>query len=217
MIRVLVADDHTLVREGLKQILQRTDDVVVEGEAANGAEAMAQIRQRDWDLLVLDMSMPGRSGVDLIRQIKDERPHLPILVLTMHAEQQYAVRALKAGASGYLTKESAPAELVNAVRKIAGGGVYMSMAIAESIALGLRNEDAGAAPHQQLSDREFTVFRQLAAGRSVTEIADQLCVSAKTVSTYKARVLQKMRMQNQAELIHYAIRHRLVDALDSSE
>lgn len=210
MTRILIADDHTLVREGLKQILATTEGLQVGGEAANGAEVMAQLRQQRWDVLILDLSMPGRSGIELIRQIKDEYPKLPILVLTMHGEQQYAVRALKAGAAGYLTKESVPAELVAALRKVASGGVYMSMAIAEKIALDFR-EDTGELPHRLLSEREFSVFRDLVAGRTISEIAANLCVSAKTVSTYKARVLEKMQMQSQAELIRYAIRHELLD------
>lgn len=210
MIRILIADDHTLMRQGLKQILAMVDGMTVVGEAANGAEIFSQIRLHPLDVLLLDMSMPGRSGVELIRQIKGEHPKLPILVLTMHGEQQYAVRALKAGAAGYLTKESAPAELVAAVKKVAAGGVYMTLAIAEKIAVELCG-DSNDLPHRQLSDREFEVFRYLAAGRTVSEIGERLCVSAKTVSTYKARILQKMLLQNQAELIHYAIRHGLTD------
>lgn len=210
MIRILIADDHTLVRQGLIQILGLAEGMSVEGEASTGAEAIALIRKRHWDLLLLDMSMPGRNGVELIRQIKEEFPALPILVLTMHGEHQYAVRALKAGAKGYLTKESAPAELVTAVRKVAAGGVYLNMAIAEKIAQAFQT-DAGALPHQLLSDREFAVFRHLAAGHSVAEIADLLCVSGKTVSTYKSRIHQKMQLGNQADLIHYAIRHHLLD------
>ncbi|MFC4273595.1 response regulator transcription factor [Achromobacter aloeverae] len=210
MTRILLADDHTLVREGLKQILGMADGLTVKGEAANGAEALALLRQGEWDMLLLDLSMPGRSGVELIRQIKDEFPRLPILVLTMHGEQQYAVRALKAGASGYLTKESAAAELVAAVRKVASGGVYLNMDIAEKIARDFQPEGA-ALPHQQLSDREYSVFRHLAMGRTIGEIATLLCISGKTISTYKTRIQQKMRINNQAELIHYAIKHRLLD------
>ncbi|WP_233233520.1 response regulator transcription factor [Bordetella sp. LUAb4] len=210
MTRILLADDHTLVREGLKQILGMAEGLSVQGEASNGAEALTLLRQGHWDVLLLDLSMPGRSGVELIRQIKDEFPRLPILVLTMHGEQQYAVRALKAGASGYLTKESAAAELVAAVRKVATGGVYLNMDIAEKIARDF-SPMASALPHQQLSDREYSVFRHLAMGRSIGEIAALLCISGKTISTYKTRVQQKMRINNQAELIHYAIKHRLLD------
>ncbi|OWT71459.1 MULTISPECIES: response regulator transcription factor [unclassified Achromobacter] len=210
MTRILLADDHTLVREGLKQILGMAEGLSVQGEASNGAEALTLLRQGNWDVLLLDLSMPGRSGVELIRQIKDEFPRLPVLVLTMHGEQQYAVRALKAGASGYLTKESAAAELVAAVRKVAGGGVYLNMDIAEKIARDF-SPAASALPHQQLSDREYSVFRHLAMGRTIGEIAALLCISGKTISTYKTRVQQKMRINNQAELIHYAIKHRLLD------
>ncbi|ALM84537.1 response regulator transcription factor [Bordetella sp. N] len=215
MTRILLADDHTLVREGLKQILGMAEGLAVGGEASNGAEALTLLRQGEWDVLLLDLSMPGRSGVELIRQIKDEFPRLPILVLTMHGEQQYAVRALKAGASGYLTKESAAAELVAAVRKVAAGGVYLNMDIAEKIARDFQPE-ATALPHQQLSDREYSVFRHLAMGRTIGEIAALLCISGKTISTYKTRVQQKMRINNQAELIHYAIKHRLLDETGES-
>ena len=153
--------------------------------------------------------MPGRNGVELIKQIKDEKPALRILVLTMHAEQQYAVRAFKAGASGYLTKESASAELVTAVTKVAAGGVYVSLAMAERFAQSL-NEPADPLPHQRLSDREFDVFRRIAAGQTITEIAAELCVSSKTVSTYKTRILEKMQMPHEAALVRYALRHKLV-------
>ena len=211
MTRILIADDHALIREGLKQILGMADGLSVGGEAANGAEVITQLRRERWDVLLLDMSMPGRSGIELIKQIKEEFPKVPILVLTMHGEQQYAVRVLKAGAAGYLTKESAPTELVAAVRKVAAGGAYMSLAIAEKIALDFRSSNSDESPHRQLSDREFAVFLQLAEGRSISEIADQLCVSAKTVSTYKARVFQKLQLQNQTELVQYAIRHHFLN------
>ncbi|MFP4903338.1 response regulator, partial [Paraburkholderia sp. BR14261] len=166
-------------------------------------------------VLVLDLSMPGRSGVDLVKQIKDEKPELRILVLTMHAEQQYAVRAFKAGASGYLTKECASTELVSAVTKVAAGGVYVSMAMAERFAQSL-NEPADTLPHQRLSDREFEVFRRIASGQTITEIAQELCVSAKTVSTYKVRILEKMQMPHEAALVRYAMRHKLVDDPDEA-
>jgi DNA-binding NarL/FixJ family response regulator len=167
------------------------------------------MRERAADVLVLDLSMPGRNGVELIKQIKEEKPSLRILVLTMHAEQQYAVRAFKAGASGYLTKESASAELVTAVTKVAAGGVYVSLAMAERFAQSL-NEPADLLPHQRLSDREFDVLRRIAAGQTITEIAAELCVSSKTVSTYKTRILEKMQMPHEAALVRYAMRHKLV-------
>ncbi|MFM0237402.1 response regulator [Paraburkholderia phytofirmans] len=209
MTRVLIADDHALVRDGLRHILQSTSGFEVAGEASDGASTIALVRSRPAEVLVLDLSMPGRNGVELIRQIKDEMPALRILVLTMHAEQQYAVRAFKAGASGYLTKESASAELVSAVSKVASGGVYVSLAMAERFAQSL-NEPADALPHQRLSDREFDVFRRIVAGQTLTEIATELCVSSKTVSTYKTRILEKMQMPHEAALVRYALRHKLL-------
>lgn len=208
MIRVLIADDHTLVRVGLLHILQAASGFEVVGEANDGASTIALIRDTAADVLVLDLSMPGRNGIELIKQIKDEKPPLRILVLTMHAEQQYAVRAFKAGASGYLTKEGASAELVAAVTKVAAGGVYISLSLAERFAQSL-TEPADALPHQRLSDREFDVFRRIAAGQTISEIAQELCVSSKTVSTYKMRILEKMQMPHEAALVRYAIRHKL--------
>ena len=213
MIKVILADDHTLVREGLRRILEGARDFEVVGEGCDGPTTLSLVRERDAQVLVLDLSMPGRSGVDLIKQIKGEKPALRILVLTMHGEHQYAVRAFKAGASGYLTKESASAELVDAVAKIAGGGVFVSMAMAERFAQSL-NEPAETLPHQRLSDREFDVFRRIAAGQTITEIAQALYVSAKTVSTYKVRILEKMQMPHEAALVRYAVRHKLVDDPD---
>ncbi|AOK32293.1 MULTISPECIES: response regulator [Burkholderia] len=213
MIKVLIADDHTLVRDGLRHILHNASGFEVAGQAWDGASTIALVRGTDAQVLVLDLSMPGRTGVELIKQIKDERPALHILVLTMHAEQQYAVRAFRAGASGYMTKESASAELIGAVTKVAAGGVYVSLAMAEQLAQSL-NEPAGTLPHQRLSDREFEVFRRIAAGESIAEIAQALCVSAKTISTYKTRILEKMHMPHEAALIRYAIRHKLVDDSD---
>ncbi|MPW23721.1 response regulator [Paraburkholderia sp. CNPSo 3157] len=210
MTRVLLADDHTLVRDGLRHILENASGFEVAGEAWDSVTTIALIRSTEAEVLVLDLSMPGRNGIELIKQIKDEKPSLRILVLTMHAEQQYAVRAFKAGASGYLTKESASAELVGAVTKIAAGGVYVSLAMAERFAQNL-NESAEALPHQRLSDREFDVFRRIVAGQSITEIARELCVSVKTVSTHKTRVLEKMQIPNENALVRYAIRHKLVE------
>ncbi|MGF6920603.1 response regulator [Paraburkholderia sp. 40] len=209
MIRVLLADDHALVRDGLRHILQGASGFEVVGEANDSASTVALIRARAAEVLVLDLSMPGRNGVELIKQIKEEKPTLRILVLTMHAEQQYAVRAFKAGASGYLTKESASAELVAAVTKVAAGGVYVSLAMAERFAQSL-NEPTDLLPHQRLSDREFDVLKRIAAGQTITEIAAELCVSAKTVSTYKTRILEKMQMPHEAALVRYAMRHKLV-------
>lgn len=210
MIRVLLADDHTIVRAGLKELLSETGDITVSGEANNGAEALARIREGDYDIAVLDMSMPGRSGIELIRQVKQERPRLPILVLSMHSEEQYAVRALKAGASGYLTKESAADQLVAAIRRIAAGGAFVTPETAQRLALDISSPATGA-PHTLLSDREFQVLRLIVSGKSVSEIARQLSLSVKTISTHKTRIMQKMRLSNQAELIRYAIEHKLLD------
>jgi two-component system, NarL family, invasion response regulator UvrY len=215
MIRVLVADDHTIVREGLKQILAKSGDLVVAGEASNGNDVLKMVREQVWDVLVTDMSMPGRNGVELIKLVKEARPKLPVLVLSMYGEAQYAVRAIRAGASGYLNKESASEQLVTAIRKVATGGVYVSAAVSEALFHNLRG-DTTATPHEQLSDREFQVLRLIAMGKSSTEIADTLALSPKTVSTHKTRILEKMRMRNQAELIRYAIEHKLVDASKDS-
>jgi DNA-binding NarL/FixJ family response regulator len=209
MIRVLLADDHRLVREGLKQLLAAAPDVQVAAEAASGDEALALVRGGDYDLALLDMSMPGVSGVELIRQIKLEKPRLRVLVLSMHGEQQYAARAFKAGASGYLTKDSAPALLLGVLRKVAAGGVHVSEAAAAQLLVG--SAGGGAAPHTLLSDREFEVFRMLVAGRGLTEIGDLLDLSVKTVSTHKTRILQKMRLDNTAELVRYALEHGLLE------
>jgi DNA-binding NarL/FixJ family response regulator len=207
---VLLADDHAIVRAGLKEILTDAGDITVAGEAANGQEAMARVRGEDYDVAVLDMSMPGRSGIELIKQMKDEKPKLRILVLTMHSEEQYAVRALKAGASGFLTKEAAADQLVAAIRKIAGGGAYVSPETAERLVLDAAPR-AEAAPHTLLSDREFQVLQMIAGGRTVGDIAKRLSLSVKTVSTHKTRILHKMGLTNQAELIRYALEHKLLD------
>ena len=213
MISILIADDHTIMREGLKRILENQDDFVVVGEATNGLEAIQWVQ--DWakkggfDVLLLDLSMPGKSGVDLIKQIKIEAPKLPILVLTMHEEEHYAVRTIRAGASGYLTKESAATLLVEAIRRVAAGRLYISPSVAEQLALNImpRNDEL---PHQRLSDREFEVFQLLASGASVTEIAEKLHLSVKTVSTHKTRILQKMDANSLADIVKYAMTNNLV-------
>lgn len=210
MITLMLADDHTLLREGLRRLLEQAGDITVAGEARDGSEALRQLALRPWDLIVLDMSMPGRDGVGLIRQIKADFPKVPILVLTMHGEQQYAVQAIKAGAAGYLTKDSAADELVQAVRKVAAGGRYLSRSLAESIVFE-RHGDVSGLPHLLLSDRELSVFRYLASGMSNSDIARLLCLSIKTVSTYKGRILVKMQLRNQADLVRYAIKHDLFD------
>lgn len=216
MIRVVIADDHTIVREGLKQLLSAAPDLTVIGEAQNGHEVLQRVREDDFDVLLLDMSMPGKSGVELIRQVRGEKPKLRILVLTMHEEGQYAVRAIKAGAAGYLTKDSASGQLVAAIRKVAAGGAFISPVVAEQFALGAMAHTDGP-PHAALSDREYQVFEMLVAGKSVTDIAGRLNLSVKTVSTHKARIMLKMNMTNQAELIRYAIGHRLVENPDTPQ
>ena len=210
MIRVVLADDHRMVRAGLKEILADTGDIEVVGEATNGHEVMARVREIPFDVLVLDMSMPGRSGIELIRQVKAEKSALRILVLSMHSEEQYAVRALKAGASGYLTKEGAADELVAAIRRIAGGGAYVTPETAQRLALGLDQSRKGPL-HEALSDRETQVFLMIAAGKTISEVADALALSVKTVSTHKTRIMQKLNITNQSELIRYALRHNLID------
>lgn len=210
MIRVLLADDHAIVRAGLKEILESTGEIVVAAEASNGHEALAAAREQDFDMAVLDLSMPGRSGVDLIKLIKTERPKLRILVLSMHSEEQYAVRAVRAGASGYLTKETATEALVAAVRRIAAGGAYISPETAERLVLDASSGAEGP-PHKRLSNREYEVFRMIIAGQSITDIAGRLNLSVKTISTHKSRILEKMGLGNQAELVRYAVEHNLID------
>ena len=214
MIELLLADDHTLLREGLKRVLHQTSDILVEGEAGNGQEALTLLSQRHWDALVLDLSMPGRDGIDLIRQIRNDYPKVPILVLTMHGEQQYVTRAIKAGAAGYLTKDSAAEELVQAVRKVAIGGRFLSRTLAENVAFEKHGNHEDL-PHLLLSDREFSVFRLLAAGLNNSEIAQHLFISVKTVSTYKAPLLFKMQLRSQTDLARYAIKHHLIDESDA--
>jgi DNA-binding NarL/FixJ family response regulator len=210
MIRVVIADDHTILREGLKQLLQSAEGIEVVAEAVDGHEALQRVRGMEFDVLLLDLSMPGRSGMELIKQLKSERPRLRILVLSMHGEQQYAVRAVRAGASGYLTKESAATQLVAAIRRVAAGGAFITPEVAEQLALNSMPQAEGA-PHTKLSDREYEIFRLLVAGKTVSEIAGQLKLSVKTVSTHKARLLEKMGMESPAELVRYAITNRLVD------
>ncbi len=210
MIKILIADDHAIVRQGLQQIVKTSPDMAVVGEAVDGEDALSKIRAEDWDVLVLDISMPGRSGFDILRELKHERPKLPILVLSMHSEDQFAVRTLKAGAAGYLTKESAPEELVQAIRKVVEGGKYISPSLAEKLAYDLES-GTEKPPHETLSDREFQVMRMIASGKTVKEIADELSLSVKTVSTYRARILEKMNLKTNAELIHYAVQNQLVE------
>jgi two-component system invasion response regulator UvrY len=210
MIKILIADDHAIVRAGLKQIVEDTSDLTVAGEAASGREVLELIRCAEFDVLVLDISLPGKSGLDVLKDVKSEYPALPVLVLSIYPEEQYAVRVLKAGAAGYVTKESAPAELVAAIRKVAQGGKYITASLAESLADDLEH-DLSRPLHKRLSDREYTVLCLLASGKTVTAIAADLCLSPKTISTYRARILAKMNMNTTAELMHYAMQHGLID------
>ena len=209
MIRIVIADDHTLMREGLKRILESTDDIEVVGEATDGFGVLAHVRKGGFDLLLLDLSMPGRSGIDLIRQIRTESPKLPVLVLTMYEEEQYAIRSIRAGAQGYLTKESAGTQLVHAIRKVASGKPYISIEVAEQLALDIMTPEKPL-PHSQLSNREFEIFNLLAQGKTVTDIGQQLHLSVKTVSTHKSRILNKMGMHSISELVRYAVAHNLL-------
>lgn len=209
MIRVLIADDHTIVRKGIKQILADTPDIEVGGEAANGKQVLALSRKHDWDVVLLDIAMPGENGLDTFKQLKKEKPHLPVLMLSMYPEEQYAIRCIKAGVSGYLTKESAPEELIAAIRKVAGGGKYISVSLSEKLALYIE-EDTGKPLHERLSDREYQVVLMIAAGKTVSQIADELSLSVKTISTNRTRALNKLGMHNNAEITHYAIKHGLV-------
>jgi len=210
MIKVLVADDHAVVRRGLRQILAETSDILVGGEAKSTPEVRQLVREQRWDVVVLDLNMPGGSGLELLGELHRENPGARVLVLTVYQESQYAVRAIKAGAAGFLTKESAPERLIEAVRKIAGGGRYISPELAETLASMVAGEAQGA-PHERLSDREFEVFKMLASGRTVSQVASELTLSVKTVSTHRTRILKKMEMKTNAELTHYAVRNGIVD------
>lgn len=208
-IEVLIADDHAIIRDGLKKILGDTDDMVVAGEATNGMQALEKVRERNWDLVVLDLSMPGRSGIELIKLIKSEKPKCPILIFSMHPEEQYAVRALRAGASGYLSKEGDSDLILPALRKVAAGGVYFSAKVAELL-VSEAAPHAEALPHKRLSDREFQIFERIVRGMSMTDIANELSLSIKTVSTHKSHIMTKMAMSTQVDLVRYAIAHHLL-------
>lgn len=210
MIKILIADDHAIVREGLKQIVVETSDMVVADEASTGHEVLDKVRNNEYTVVVLDISMPGGDGLNILKQIKREKHKLPVLVLSVHSEEQYAVRALRAGAAGYLTKESAPSELISAIRRVSGGRKYISPLLAEKLALDLES-DREKPRHETLSDREYQVMCMIASGKRVKEISEELCLSVKTISTYRSRILEKMRMNNNAELTHYAIKHGLVE------
>jgi DNA-binding NarL/FixJ family response regulator len=209
MIRILVADDHTVVRQGIKQILAGQEGMVVEDEAASGQEVLCKVTKKDYDLVLLDISMPGRSGLEVLEEIKAVHPKLPVLILSMHPEEQYAVRMLRAGAAGYLTKASAPEELISAIQKVSTGGKYVTVSLAEKLAFAL---DAGAEKpsHERLSNREYQVMLMLAAGQSVSEVAEELCLSPKTISTYRSRIMEKMDIKRNAELTLYAVKNNLI-------
>lgn len=211
MTRILIADDHTIVREGLKQILAETSDMVVAGEATNGQEVLDKVLKNNYDVVLLDISMPGRNGLDILKQLKIDNPRVSVLILSMYAEEQYAMRALRAGAAGYMTKESAPDELIQALRKVSQGRKYISPTLAEKLALNLEGGDEQKPPHETLSDREYQVFCMIASGKMIKEIADELALSVKTVSTYRSRILEKMGLKNNAALTHYAIQNKLVE------
>jgi two-component system invasion response regulator UvrY len=210
LIRVIIADDHAIVREGLKQILADTKDIVGAGAAENGLDAVKLARSGEADVLLLDISMPDRSGIEVLKQIRKEYPAIAVLMLSMHREDQYAIRSLKAGASGYLNKQSAPAELVNAIRQVASGRKYISTELAQELANQV-GDDREIPAHETLSDREYQTLTMIASGKTVTDIANELVLSVKTISMYRSRLLQKMKLRHNAELTHYAIRNHLVD------
>jgi DNA-binding NarL/FixJ family response regulator len=210
MIRVFFTEDHAIVREGLKQILADTKDIVVAGEASDGDEALAKIKTGDYDIIVMDISMPGRSGLEIMKEIKEIKPALPVLILSMYPEDVYAIRSFRAGASGYLSKESAPTELITAIRKVAAGGKYVSAVLAERLVVNL-GDDSGKPLHEKLSEREYQILCMIASGKTGKQIAAELSLSAKTVSTYRTRILEKMDLKNNSELTHYAIQNGLAE------
>jgi len=209
MIKVFIADDHAIVRHGLIQIVAETNDIVVVGEADEGLQALRNVLDNHYDVVLLDITMPGLSGIDILKELKRQRPDIKILILSMHPEEQFAIRALKAGASGYLTKDSAPAELVNAIRKVAHGGKYISNSFAEKLAYQL-TRDVRKEPHEVLSDREYQIMRMIAAGMKSQEIAEKLFLAISTVYTYRTRILQKMQLKNDAEIVRYAADNNLL-------
>ena len=210
MIKILIADDHPIVRQGFKQVLSETADLVVADEAGSGQEVLNLIAKKDYDVILLDISMPGKNGLEVLKELRITNTKIPVLILSIYPEEQYAIRALKAGASGYLTKASAPEELISAIRKVSRGGKYISSSLAEKIAYEL-DGDAEKAPHDTLSDREYQILLMIASGKTVSDIVDEMCLSVKTVSTYRSRILDKMKMKNNAELTTYAIRNKLVE------
>jgi DNA-binding NarL/FixJ family response regulator len=209
-MKILIADDHAVFRRGLKETLSEAFVKIVFGEARTAQETFELAQRQDWDVIILDISMPGRSGLDILEDLRRSRPRIPVLLLTMHPEQQFARRALKAGAAGYLTKDSVPDELKEAIKRIVAGGRYVSATLAETLAVDLRR-GTDLPLHELLSDREFQVLRMIASGKSVKEVADELSLSVKTVSTYRSRILEKTGMKTNADLIRYALQTQLVD------
>ena len=209
-IRVLIADDHAIIRQGLKQILSDTEDLEVVAEADGGVKALQVLRNTQCDVVLMDVSMPDRNGIDTLKLVRKEFPRLPVLILSMHPEEQYAVRALRAGAAGYLSKQGAPEQLVTAIRQVAAGKKYVSAAVAEELANAI-GEDVERPPHEKLSDREYQTLCMISSGKTLTQIAEQLNLSVKTVSVYRARLLEKMKLRNNAELTHYGLKHGLVE------
>jgi two-component system invasion response regulator UvrY len=209
-MRILICDDHPIVRKGLRELLEEEPAPVTVGEASSANEALELARKQPWDIVVLDITMPGRGGLDVLKELRHERPNVPVLVLSVHPAEQYAVRVLRAGASGYLTKESAPEELLNAIRRILRGGHYISPSVGETLAADL-GRPAEELPHHGLSDREFEIMRMLASGKRASEIAEEVFLSVKTVSTYRVRILRKLNLRTTAEIMRYAIKHGLVD------
>ncbi len=209
-IRVFIADDHAIVREGLKQILGDSPDIIVAGEAETGVDAIKLFRKSKCHVMLLDISLPDKSGIEVLKQVKKERPETAVLMLSMHREDQYAIRSLKAGAAGYMTKQSAPKELVTAIRQVAAGQKYVSAALAQELAAAV-GENHEAALHDTLSDREYQTLTMIASGKTVSDIARELSLSVKTISEYRARLLAKMKLKNSAELTHYAIKNQLIE------
>jgi two-component system invasion response regulator UvrY len=208
-IRILIADDHPIVREGYKKILMSQPDMDVTGEAGNGQEVLDLIQKKDFELILLDISMPGRSGLEILKELKSQKPHLPVMILSIYPEEQYAVRAFRDGASGYLTKASTPKELISAIRKVSQGGRYVTEALAEKLTYFLHG-DVDKAPHEKLSDREYQVMLLIASGKTVTQAAEELCLSVKTISTYRRHILEKMQFSTNAEITMYAIQNKLL-------
>jgi two-component system, NarL family, invasion response regulator UvrY len=211
MLRILVVDDHPVVRQGLMRIIEDTQDLKVSGEAENGLEAIKKLKEQDFDLILLDISMPGGDGLDFIRQIKKMKPHLPVLILTIHPEKYYGLRMLQAGASGYLTKQNAPFELIEAIRKVTQGGLYISDALAQLLVNSKKNGEEKPA-HEKLSDREYQIMQLIASGKKVKTISEELCISVKTIHVHRRHIFEKLNINSNAEIIHYAIQNGMLES-----